>query len=148
MHVSQPGPISIDLGFSKWIAAYLLISHLLATVLLFLLDLGNYFAWVLIPLIFFSFIQHWWRYLKQKQPNSVIGVDWSNDKGWRLRLKSGKKLKAELAPTSLVSRLLVVLHFKTEAEGRQRVAIAGDAIDANQLRRLKVLLQMHNHFGV
>jgi hypothetical protein len=148
MHSSQPAPISIDLGFSKWIASYLFISHLLAMVLLFLLDLGSNFLWILIFLIILSFIHHWWRYLEQKQPNSVIGLDWSDDRGWHLRLNSGKNLKAELSATSLVSRLLIVLHFKTEAEGRQRIAIVGDAIDGNQLRRLKVLLKMHNHFGV
>jgi hypothetical protein len=148
MHSSQPRPISIDLGFSKWIAGYLLISHLLAIFLLFLLELGNKFLLILLLLILFSFFINCRRYLQQKQPNSVIGVDWSNDRGWHLRLNSGKKLKVELSPTSLVCQLLIVLHFKTEAEGRRRVAIAGDAIDANQLRRLRVLLQMHNHFGV
>lgn len=148
MHNSQPGPISIDLVFSQWLASYLLISHLLGLTLLLLLDLGIYFSLILILLISFSLVFHWRRYLQQKPPTSVIGVDWSHDKGWWLRLKSGKKLKAELSPTSLVSRLLVVLHFKTATGDRKRVAIIGDSIDTNRLRRLKVLLKMHNHFGV
>jgi hypothetical protein len=148
MHNSQPGPISIDLVLSQWLASYLLISHLLGLTLLLLLNLGIYFSLILLLLISFSLVYHWRRYLQQKPPNSVIGVDWSHDRGWRLRLKSGKNLKAELSPTSLVSRLLVVLHFKTDTGNRQRVAIIGDAIDANRLRRLKVLLKMHNHFGV
>ncbi len=148
MHNSQPSPISIDLGFSRWLLSYLLIVHLLLLILLFLLDLGINFLLVFVAVITVSLIYHWSFDLQRKRPNSVIGVDWSQDIGWRLRLQNGAKLKAVLSPTSLVSRWLVVLHFKTVGSGRHRVAIAGDAIDSNRLRRLKVLLKMHNHFGV
>jgi hypothetical protein len=148
MHCSKPGPIKLDLGFSMWLASYLLISHLLATIVVFQLELGIYFSFGLVVVVLYSLIYHWKRDIQQMQPNSVIGVDWSYEKGWLVRFRSGKNLKAELSPTSLVSRWLVVLHFTTQSSGRHMVAVAGDAIDSNRLRRLKVLLKMHNHFSV
>lgn len=148
MGTSQPLPIKIDLGFSVWMAGYLLSIHLLALVLLFLLDLGIYFSFCLFALITYSLVYHWQRDLQRYQPNSIIGVDWNYDRGWLVRLGDGNKLQAELLATSLVSRWLVILHFKTESAGKQRLVVMGDAIDSNRLRKLKVLLKMHNHFGV
>jgi hypothetical protein len=78
----------------------------------------------------------------------VIGVDWNYDRAWLVRLNDGNSFKAELLPTSLVSRWLVILHFNTDIAGKQRVVVLGDAIDSDLLRKLKVLLKMYNHFGV
>ena len=148
MHNTHPSPIQVDLGLSLWLAGYLLITHLLAVVLVFLLELKLYFSLGIIALIFFSLIYNWRRYLQLMLPNAVVGVDWSFEKGWLLRLKNGNNLKAALSPTSIVSRWLVILHFKTDRGETHRVAMAGDAVESNRLRKLKVLLKMHNHFGV
>jgi hypothetical protein len=148
MHQLSPSPVKINPGFSHWLAAYLLLAHFLATVLVILLETGVLLTSVLTSLVIASLIYYWRRDLLQLRPESVIGLDWSNKGGWTLRLKSGSSLKAELCPSSLVSRRLVILHFKTCASGRQRVAIPGDAIDSNLLRQLQVLLKMHCHFGV
>jgi hypothetical protein len=148
MGTTQPLPIKIDLGFSVWMASYLLCVHLLTLALLFLLDLGIYFSFCLIALVIYSLIYNWRRYLQQNQANSVIGVDWNYDRAWLVRLNDGNSFKAELLPTSLVSRWLVILHFNTDIAGKQRVVVLGDAIDSDLLRKLKVLLKMYNHFGV
>jgi hypothetical protein len=148
MHNSLPGPIKVNLEFSAWLASYLLLMHLLASVIVILLDLGLALSSSLLAFILFSLIYHWRRYLLYLHPNSVIGVEWSHDRGWLIGLKSGNRVRVELCPTSFVSRSIMVLHFNSNDYGRRNVAIAGDALDRDQLRRLRVLLKMHNHFGV
>jgi hypothetical protein len=148
MHYLSPTPIKITRRFSIWLAGYILLAHLFALILVFMLDLDLFLTLGLIALILVSLIYHWRKELLQLRANSVIGLEWSNNMGWQVRLRSGSNLKADLLPTSLVSRWLVILNFKTNNSGRHSIAIPADAIDSNLLRQLKVLLKMHNHFGV
>ncbi len=144
----SPSPLKITLGFSTWLAAYLLVSHLSALALVLLLEPGIAISFGLVALILFSLVYHWRHDLLHLGCNSVIGIDWSNHGGWLLRQNSGANLKTVLSPTSFTSPYIVVLHFITPNSRRRMIAIAGDAIDGDQLRRLRVLLKMHNHFGL
>lgn len=148
MHQLSANPLKINLGFSIWLTAYLLLAHLSALVLIFILDLEIYIQVGLAAITLLSLIYHWRRDLPHLCSNSVIGIDWSADRGWLIRLKDGRKIKALLCPSSFVSRSILLLNFKTADHARRRVAIANDAIDCEQFRRLRVLLKMGNHFGV
>ena len=148
MHDSSPPPIKIDLGFSIWLAGYLLLVHLAALVLILFLELDIYQLLPLATLIILSLIYHWRRYLLHLEPGSVIGIDWSANRGWLLRLKDGNRLKAELCPSSIVSRQVVILHFRSTDYGRRKIAIPGDAVDSDLFRRFRLLLKTGNHFGM
>jgi hypothetical protein len=148
MHHLSPAPIRIKPGFSLWLALYILLAHFLAIFLVFLLELGMILSIGLVTLILVSLVYHWCMDLLRLGSNSVLSLDWTNSGGWLLMQKCGRKLKAVLCPSSLISQRLVILHFKTSDLGRVRVTIPGDALDSDRLRQLKVLLKMHNHFGV
>lgn len=148
MHNLSANPIKINLGFSIWLTSYLLLTHVSALLLLLFLDIGLFLYITLTSLTVLSLIYHWRQDLPNLCANSVIGIDWSADRGWLIRLKDGSKIKGLLCQSSFVSRFILLLNFKTADHARRRVAVASDAIDGEQFRRLRVLLRMGNHFGV
>jgi len=148
MHHLSANPLKVDLGFSIWLTAYLLLTHLSALVLILFLGLEIYIQIGLTAITLLSLTYHWRRDLPHLCSNSVIGIDWSTDRGWLIRLKDGRKIKGILCPSSFVSRSILLLNFKTADHARRRVAVASDSIDGEQFRRLRVLLRMGNHFGV
>ncbi len=147
MRRTPSAPIRVDLGFSEQLAGYLLAAHLSALFLVIILDQGIYLSCCLFTLIVLSLIYWWQRDLARSMDESVIGVDWSDTRGWMLRLKNGDSLRAVLCPSSIISRHLIILHFNADGIGRSALAIPGDATGKNQFRRLRVLLRMYNHLG-
>ncbi len=145
MHNFAARPIKVHLSSSLWLAGYVLLAHLFALGLILLAVPQMY---LLVFLVVLSLIYYWRKELLHLGPKSVTSIDWSIDRGWRLRLKDGSKLKGSLCPTSLISRYILILHFKTTDNDRHKVAITKDAVDYNQFRRLTVLLKMQNHFGM
>ena len=107
MHNFSPNPIKIKLVSSVWLAAYMLIVHFVALLLLFLLELEPLLTFWSIALITLSLIYHWSRNLLQLRPDSVIGLDWSNSKGWMVRVKSGGNLKTDQVSSQRKSGTMV-----------------------------------------
>lgn len=140
-------PIRITPGFSIWLAGLLLLVHSAALLLVCMLGLEPYQDVTLIALVLFSLVYHWRRSLLRLGSDDLIGVDWSSDRGWLVRLRGGKRMKARLRPSSFSSRHLIILHLEVSGAGARVFTIPGDAIDRNRFRRLRVLLRMQDHFG-
>ncbi len=141
-------PLRLRLDISIWLAAYLLLVHISALILIFTLDPDIYLLVFLATLIFISLIYYWSREISRSMPDSIIGVGWSEARGWSIRMRDGRRVRMLLCPSSFISRQLVILHLKGVDSGRRTLAIPADATDADQHRRLRMLLKMYDHFGM
>ncbi len=107
----KDGTLSINPGFSIWLATYLLLIHLAALLLIPLIKLPTFVSMLLALLVIFSFSYYWRRDLLLSTKRSIKQVEWSKDKGWNIRQSDGACRQANLVPSSFLSRHLVVLHL-------------------------------------
>ncbi len=140
-------PIKIKAGFSPWLASYLLAIHLAALLLIPLLQPPLPLGTLLILLICISLGYYWKRDLLAHGDCSTSHVEWSSDKGWRIRQPSGELQQAALTPSSFLNRYLVALQFITAENSTRRLLLPADALQSHLHRRVRVLLRMEDHFG-
>jgi len=147
MQLHKDGTLSINPGFSIWLATYLLFIHLAALLLIPLLQLPTFFSLLLAPAVIFSFSYYWRRDLLHNTKRSIKRVEWSKEKGWNIWQSDGSSLQANLVPSSFLSRYLVLLHFNNSENGNYRLLLPRDRIPADDHRRLRTLLKLQDHFG-
>ncbi len=143
----KDGALSINPGFSIWLATYLLLIHLVALLLIPLVKLPTFISLLLALLVIFSFSYYWRRDLLHSTKRSIKQVEWSKEKGWNLRQSDEVGLQVNLVPSSFLSRHLVVLHFNNSENGNYRLLLPRDRIPADEHRRLRALLKLQDHFG-
>jgi hypothetical protein len=68
-------------------------------------------------------------------------VFWDESTGWKLVSGDGTAVPVRLLPSSVVTTVVTVLHFKTERGGRRDVVVFRDAADADSFRRLRIILK-------
>lgn len=141
------GAISIEPGFSRWLAYYLLSIHLVAMLLILLLQPPMPFTIFLMLLVSISLVYYWKRDLLHGAHRCISYVAWSEERGWRIVQPGGVMQQATLIPSSFLSRQLVILHLKTVKNGTQKLVLPGDSIQPDLHRRVRVLLKLQHHFG-
>jgi len=147
MSTPKDGPIKIEPGFSKWLAAYLLLVHTSALIIILLLPLSLPLGTTLALLVGASLWYYWRRDLLHIGAHSIIRIEWSEANGWRMWLGDGDIHQATLIPTSFMHRHLVTLDLMTTDSGVHRLLLPGDIMQPELHRRLRVLLKLENHFG-
>ncbi len=73
------------------------------------------------------------------QPNPL--VTWKPEEGWRLCYDDQKSINVRLLPSSVMTTLVCILHFKTEQGRRHNLLVLRDAVECEQFRRLRVILR-------
>lgn len=72
---------------------------------------------------------------------AISRISWDGER-WLLSCNDGIK-EASLQPNSVVTSWLLLLRFRLQGSGDERVAmIFNDAADTNQLRRLRIFLRI------
>jgi len=74
--------------------------------------------------------------------NAVVRLIWGEDGLWTLVARDGSSRDAALLGDSYVSLPLVVLRLSCLDGGTRAVALVGDMVDADTLRRLRVRLKL------
>jgi hypothetical protein len=137
-------PLILEPQSSRLLAAGLMVLHLGAVPIIFLL---NGLIWpgklFLLGLVAVSGVYYWRRVIHAQQPNTVKRLTWRADGEWLLELVSGEKLEAELLPNAYVHAWLVTLIFRRQASGEKiRLVLFRDALEAEMFRRLRVRLRL------
>jgi len=70
-------------------------------------------------------------------------ITWSPARGWARRTDSHPYIPMELAPSSVVTRVALFLHWRDE-RGVWRVLIPRDSLGEDDYRRLRVLARFHD----
>ncbi|MBK5963698.1 hypothetical protein CCR95_06265 [Thiocystis minor] len=95
--------------------------------------------WILVGLsAFHAFAVH----VLRRAPWSIRTVLWQSDGDWLLTLNSGAEIEASLSPATFVSLPLVVLNFRSGRLRRHVLPLFADALDPEQLRRLRQRLRI------
>ncbi len=78
----------------------------------------------------------------RRAPWSIRSALWQSDGAWLLTLQSGADIEVDLSPATFVSLPLVVLNFRSGRLRRQALPLFADALDPEQLRRLRQRLRL------
>jgi toxin CptA len=137
-HRTQP-PLTIEPRTSHRLAAFVALTHLLAAAAV----LGLPMPWpLLLPAVGLSLGYQFWVRVLARAPWSIRALTWNSDGTWTIALRSGAETQARLAPSTFVSVTLVVLNLYQGHWRRWSVPLFGDALDPEQLRRLRQRLRI------
>ncbi|WP_295430498.1 protein YgfX [uncultured Thiodictyon sp.] len=138
-HREQP-PLLIQPRFSRRLAAFVALTHLLAAAAILALP-GAAWLLLLIPVGLSLTYQFYVRVLG-RAPWSIRAATWQADGTWTIVLLSGTETEARLAPSTFVSVPLVVLNLRRGYVRRWALPLFADALDREQLRRLRQRLRI------
>lgn len=122
-------------------ALFVAATHLLALLSVWTLPLGIY-RLPLGLLVLASFGLVLYAQILRRAPWSIRAAVWQPDGDWRLVLHSGRTLTVALTSATFVSVPLVILNFRLGRWRRYALPIARDALDSEQLRRLRQRLRL------
>lgn len=137
-HRTRP-PLLIEPGFSRRLAAYVVLIHVAAGAAALALP-G---AWPLLVLVVAASLAY--QLIVQvlrRAPWSVRSVLWQSGGTWRITLVSGQELEVNLSPSTFVSVPLIVLNLRQGRLRRRSLPLFSDALDPEQHRRLRQRLRI------
>ncbi len=137
-HRQQP-PLPVRPRFSRRLAAFVCLTHLLAAAAA--LGLPDFWPLLLIP-VCASLFYHLYVHVLRRAPWSVRSLLWEADGTWHIALVSGAEAQARLSPSTFVSVALIVLNLRRGLLRRWSVPLFADALDPEQLRRLRQRLRI------
>ncbi|MGH8551183.1 MAG: protein YgfX [Methylococcales bacterium] len=62
--------------------------------------------------------------------------------GWSFQIGAGPRVHAELLASSVATRWITILHFRTMEKGFQTFLIVPDSLDSEDYRRLRMILKI------
>ncbi|MCG6895562.1 MAG: hypothetical protein LJE61_13455 [Thiocapsa sp.] len=133
-------PLLIRPSFSRRLAVLVGLTHLAAAAGVLGLQWGAWSA-ALIGLIGASGLYVGYVDILRRAPWSIRSALWSPDGAWLLSFVSGIEREARLSPATFVSVPLVILNFRLGRLHRRALPLFADALDAEQLRRLRQRLR-------
>ncbi len=136
-------PLRLQPGRSRSLAAFLLLVHGLSVAALVITPLPLWLQLGLGLLLMASLIHGYALHIFRAAPQAITTAVWDELGLWRVTLASGRTLEAQLLPDSFVTLPLVVLNFRTGPWwSRRSLVLAGDAMDPELLRKLRVRLKL------
>jgi toxin CptA len=134
--------LNIRLKNSVYLAILLGVAHFIAAGLVLVLPLPIWLKLVAILAFCISLVIYLNRDARLAAPNSIIALEIKEDGSCTAETRSGKQLDCTLLSTSYVSARLTILNLKASGGLRARhVVIVPDRIDAEDFRKLRVLLR-------
>lgn len=135
-------PFATSLSFrplpSRWLAAWIVLTHGLAATCLVAVGLG----WPAAPLAVAVIPLSLARAFRPLGPD-VHCITWSPARGWGRESDRGEYFPMELKGSSVVTNAALFLHW-TDRQGAWRVLVPADSLDDECFRRLKVLVRFHD----
>ncbi|UHD17335.1 protein YgfX [Thiocapsa bogorovii] len=139
-HRERP-PLQIRPGFSRRFAWFVGLTHAAAASVIPLLGEGPSWLFLLIPVavsaLYIGYVD-----VLRRAPWSIRSVLWEPGGTWRIRCVSGAEHEARLCPGTFITLPLVVLSFRLGFLRRRSLPVFADALDSEQLRRLRQRLRI------
>lgn len=142
-HRERP-PLLIEPGFSRRLCAFVLLTHAAAGAAV--LALPGAWGLLVLPVAASLAFQLTVQVLR-RAPWSIRSVLWQSDGSWRISLVSGQELEAALSPSTFVSLPLIILNLRLGRMRHRALALSSDALDPEQLRRLRQRLRIEGTGG-
>jgi toxin CptA len=139
-HRERP-PLLIRPGVSRRFAGFVGLTHLAAAAVIPVLPAGPLSLLLLIP-VGISVLYVGYVDVLRRAPWSIGSVLWQSDGTWRIRFVSGSEREARLCAATFISLPLVVLRFRFGFLRRRTLPVFADALDPEQLRRLRQRLRI------
>ena len=134
-------PIRLQPTFSRYLACWLVVLHLLTLLVVWLLQLLLLFKVTLSLLLLTCFIWQMRHHLLRSTRNAIKEVVLESDGSWWLIVNDGTKLQAELLPESFVKPWLVVLNFSAGwLFSTRSMILPPDSLDPEVARKLRIHL--------
>lgn len=135
--------LSIELRPSRYLAAFLLLTHG-GVILIFLLLNHTWWAQWIVSL---SMVISFWilirEYITRQSRWSVLKMRMDADGIWYLTMRSGKEFKAYLKGDSFAAEKLLILNFRLEGLKKSiSVIIFSDAVDRKTFQTLRIWLNL------
>ncbi len=130
------------MGYSHFLTATLIGGHMLGATSILLLPWGHAarLSWLMLAGMFL--VREMRRVAWKVAMKAVIFVKTDGQGRVLLILRNGQRLEGRLKPGSFVAPFLVILRWQAKGGVRVRhIAIAADATDADNHRKLRVLLR-------
>lgn len=134
-------PLLIRPGVSRRFAWFVGLTHLAAAAVIPALPGDPLSLLLLLPVAFSAFYIGYVDVLR-RAPWSIHSVLWESAGTWRIRFVSGVEREASLCPATFIALPLVVLNFRFGLLRRRTLPVFPDALDPEQLRRLRQRLRI------
>jgi hypothetical protein len=121
--------------------ALLTAAHLLASVGTLAAGVPTPVQGTLCVAIIASWIFHLRRYRCEHTENRAV-IMYGEQEGWRVRIGEGSEIHAKLLGSSVSTRWITILHFRTGQKRFQSFVIFPDSLDAEDYRRLRMILRI------
>ncbi|HKK06433.1 MAG TPA: protein YgfX [Gammaproteobacteria bacterium] len=136
-------PLNLELRPSRRMAVGLMLVHCVALAALCLPMLVPVaLRFLLAAVILWHLIRVLSRHAWLTDSNAVVRLIWGEDGLWTLVNRDGSARTATLLGDSYVSLPLIVLRLSCLDGGTRAVALVGDMVDGDSLRRLRVRLRL------
>ena len=135
----QTTPLLIRPRLSVRLAVFVTLTHAAA----FAAVLALPGAWRLLAvLVALSLAYQVYVHVLRRAPWSIRTLIWQGDGSWRIQLVCGRETEARLSPSTFVSVPLVILNLRQGRLRRWSLPLFADALDPDQLRRLRQRLRI------
>jgi len=132
-------PLQLEIGPSRRMLAWLVLTHGAALLMLPLLPIPLVLRLALGGMVLLSLAWYRHRLISRLHPQAVCGLRWEAGRDCVLQLASGEQLQTLLAPRAFVMPWLVILYFT----GRPRqLLLLPDMLTPESFRRLRVRLRL------
>ncbi|MBK1693209.1 hypothetical protein CKO09_00435 [Chromatium weissei] len=118
-------------------------THGLAFMVMLMIPL-EFYRWPLLALIGLSGVHAMTVLVLRRASWSIQSALWQANGCWLLTLRSGEQVVAQLSPATFFSLHLIVLNFQIGRWRRAALPLFNDALDAKQLRQLRVHLRVNS----
>lgn len=134
-------PVRLELGFSATQFAYIVFSHLLATIAV--IQLVEDYLWLalLLPVIAVHAVWLYKKYVSRQHQSSIKNLLWLRPDKWQLQYASGDDVTLHSYQATYISGWLIILRLSA-IQGRvhDTVFITADAVDKRTFHELYVRL--------
>ena len=86
-----------------------------------------------------------WCLAKKRWKVSDVHLRYTSSNGWWVSSGENSYSSAVILDTSVITGVIIVLHYKMENQTRRALLIAKDSLSSNQFRRLVVRLALSMH---
>jgi hypothetical protein len=126
-----------ELHFSRYLASFMLISHLGAAAILMMLPLAHSLCLLGVIICLGNFAILARTHLLRRGSRAITKM-YLNQNEWYLLTATQNRIPATLLSQNFVTPWLVVLNFKTSTSRKLAIPLFRDALDVSSFRRLRV----------
>lgn len=125
---------------SPCLAGFIIVSHLLAAMALFLSDVHDLVRMLLLALITLSCYLSWRKLIARSSARAIVHADWLPDDNWTVVDGDGNVQQVASWTLIINTPALVMLKFKIIGNGAETLIICPDSMDREARRQLRVRL--------